>query len=196
MTRPLLPATVVAMALLVPHHSLAPRSRAATSSISAPSAAASVTPSGSTTIPAPFRSWVEAHAPTASPMRSSGRRLGRWSISARSVGATATLRTSTITDRLPAAARTRPGSGGPRSGNVRAAHGPLRTSALSQARAAPMPTGSTTEPPAIRPQLPSWVAAPSARAPATPRCGQDPQADGPFRRSAPCQVTRPAPPMM
>ena len=47
--------------------------------------------------------------------------------------------------------------------DVRAAHGPLRTSAPSQARAAPMPRGSTTGPPAIRPQSPSWVAASSAR---------------------------------
>jgi probable HAF family extracellular repeat protein len=92
----------------------------------------------------------------------------------------------------PAAARTHPGGSGRRSGSSPAAPGPLRTSAPPSARAAPMRRGSTTDSPAIRLALPSSAAAPSAPARPTPPCGPGRQADGPCRPSARFRVTCPA----
>ena len=65
-----------------------------------------------------------------------------------------------------------------------------------QAPAAPRRTVSTTEPPALRQRLPSLAPARSTPAPPTPRCGRCRQVDGPCRRSARCQMTLSAWPMM
>ena len=136
-----LSAAAVAIALLC-LSLLSARSRAATSSISGHSVVASATPSASTTIPTSIQ-VVGQQRRTASSTRSSGCHLVRWSISAPSAATATPGHQRARSDSRQQRGRRQAAVG--RSMELLAAHGPSRTSAPRQARAAPMRMGSTTE---------------------------------------------------